>query len=87
MLIQAKQLLHLPVESVAGIRLGEISGFDIDIELHTVSRYLVKTSYLPRPFATELVVSPKEVVSITAEKMVVEDGVVPAANAVPTPAS
>ncbi len=86
MVIPAKQLLHLRVETESGEHLGEVSGFDVDIDQHLVMRYLVKSSHLPKPFATELVISRAEVKSITAEKMIVEDGAVPAANVAAAPA-
>lgn len=86
MQISLKQLLHLPVETKNGSKLGEICGINFDAERHLVVSYAVKAAYLPRPFASELLIAPSQVLSITTEKMVVIDMAIPASEAAPTPA-
>ncbi len=85
-IISLKKLLHLPVETESGTKLGTIAGAEIDVEQHVVMRYVVKSSALPKPLANELLISPSQVISVTKEKMVVEDGAAPPAAAVVTPA-
>lgn len=87
MKILAKQLLHLPVETQSGMRLGEIDDMEMDIDQHNVLRYVVRPAFVPRPFAKELIITPTEVVSITAVKMIVKDGVVPVGDTVPSAAA
>ncbi len=81
-----KKILHLPVETHSGIKLGTVSGAEIDVEQHVVMRYVVKSSHLPRPLASELLIAPSQVINITEEKMIVEDAAAPPVAAVITPA-
>lgn len=72
--LQAKKILNLPVLTQSGKELGKISGFDVDPESQTVIRYYVKSSrFIAELFSRELIVAATQVVSLTEEKMVVED--------------
>lgn len=74
MRIREKNLLHLPVFTQSGKGLGKVVGFDLNTETHVVTTYYIKTHrLLSRPFGSELVVAPSQVIKITKEKMVVED--------------
>jgi sporulation protein YlmC with PRC-barrel domain len=86
MQLSHRQLLHLPVETKSGARLGVVASFEIDSEQQVVTRYTVRTAPLPKFLADELIIAPSQVVSITNEKMVVEDGVMPVAATDATPA-
>lgn len=71
-----KTLLKLPVETESGDALGRVAGFEFDAESHVVLRWRVR----PRGLASRVLTSPllvarEQVVSIDAEKMVVEDAV------------
>lgn len=76
MRISSEDLLNLPVESQSGQRLGRISGFDVDTESHRVMRYYVKTGLIRGLWHQQLLIDPVQVVSISKEKMVVEDGAI-----------
>ena len=70
-------LIGLPVETKLGLSVGKISDIELEAEGHRVSSYLVKTSkVLPGFLSRELAINPRQVVSLTDEKMVVDDNVV-----------
>ena len=87
MQLSHKQLIHLSVETESGTRLGSIVEVVLDSEQHVVVRYVVRSGPLPRPLAAELLVAPAQVVSLSNEKMVVEDNLAPSvlAAVAPTP--
>ncbi|HTK60516.1 MAG TPA: hypothetical protein VL283_04945 [Candidatus Baltobacteraceae bacterium] len=71
-----KTLLRLPVETKSGTRLGRVVGFEFDAETHAILRYRVRpkglaAAMLKRP----LLVAREQVLSIDAEKMIVDDNV------------
>ncbi|MBI2098857.1 PRC-barrel domain-containing protein [Candidatus Uhrbacteria bacterium] len=68
MLIPFRDLKKLPVYTRSGIFLGKIVGFELEAEAHLVRVYFVRKILGP-----ELAISREQVVSITAEKMTVED--------------
>lgn len=74
MLISDKQLLGLSVVTESGTDLGSVSGFDINVDSHSVWRYHVRSHHLIRRiFGGELLISYTEVISISEDKMVVSD--------------
>ncbi|MBI4276765.1 PRC-barrel domain-containing protein [Candidatus Uhrbacteria bacterium] len=76
MFITAQKCLGLPVETERGQKLGKVTDFEIDVESHLVQKYHVKSGGLIRGlFEDTLLIDRSEVVSITQEKMTVEDGV------------
>ena len=76
MRISSDDLLNLPVESQSGQHLGRISGLDVDIDAHRITRYRVKTGLIKGLWHQQLLIDPAQVISISKEKMVVEDGAV-----------
>lgn len=76
MRISSEDLLNLPVESQAGQRLGRISSVDVDTDSHLITHYHVKTGLIKGLWHQQLLISPAQVVSISKEKMVVEDNAV-----------
>lgn len=75
--ISDKQLFGLPVETESGTPLGKVQGFHMDAEHHAVVQYIVKNSNpLKDFFNRELLVAPSQVLSISEQKMVVDDSVV-----------
>lgn len=72
-----RQLLGVPVITQSGQPLGSVTGFECDIEHHTIETYLVSTSPLiTRLFGLQrrtLAVARSQVISITAEVMTVHD--------------
>lgn len=74
MKLQAKKIIHLPVFTQSGKELGRISDFEVEEESQKVIRYYVKSHHLiAELFAKELIVNVSQVISITKEKMIVED--------------
>ena len=86
MMIALEKLLHLPVETETGTKLGTIVSVVIDIETHGVQHYIVKPSFLPRLLSQELMISPHQVLAIKEEKMIVEDAILKDPATAPTPA-
>jgi sporulation protein YlmC with PRC-barrel domain len=76
MQLSCRQIVGLPVETRSGLRLGVVASLEIDAEQQAVARYLVRPALLPRLLARRLVVNAAQVVSLTDEKLVVEDGLV-----------
>lgn len=74
MLIMIKKLLNLPVITQSGSKLGGVRDIEIDIESHLVRTYHVGHKL---PGMEKHLIAPSQVVSITAEKMIVKDGVMP----------
>lgn len=72
-----RQLVGLPVVTQSGQQLGSVTGFECDIEHHTIETYLVSTSPLiTRLFGLQrrtLAVARTQVIAITAEAMIVHD--------------
>lgn len=81
MRLSKSQLLHLPVETRSGRQLGKIEDFVVDAASQTVVQYHVKsTTFVPGLFEQKLLVGRDEVISLTNEKMIVEDSAVEAAR-------
>jgi len=75
MLISSSDLINLPVYTKSGRHLGRVASFDINIDTNLVAAYYVKTGLMKGLWLQQLCVSPKQVVSITKDKMIVEDNV------------
>lgn len=73
MLINDKQIIGLTVETQSGQHLGKISGFNLESETQTIYQYEVKPSGLNKIFSHQLLVHQKQVISLTKEKMIVDD--------------
>lgn len=72
MLVGLKNLLHLPVETKSGSKLGKVVEINLDTDGHLVREYIVRPAlFSQRTF----LIRPVQVVAVTAEKMIVEDGV------------
>lgn len=78
MLISSKNLLGLPVFTKLGQELGKISGFDLDIDTQSITKYYVKKHSILAELLGErdLLIDQSQVVSISKEKMIVEDSVI-----------
>lgn len=74
--IDEKKLLKLPAETKSGTKLGRVVGFDFDCESQAVLRWRVRPKGLASRVLTHpLLISREQVLSITAEKIIVEDNV------------
>ncbi|MFA6588396.1 MAG: PRC-barrel domain-containing protein [Patescibacteria group bacterium] len=66
-----EQLKGLPVATVSGIKVGQVAGLIFDPESHEIVQYEVKQGL---GFSHRvLLVSKNQVISLTAEKMLIED--------------
>ena len=76
MLISSHNLLNLPVYTKSNINLGKVTSFDIDTNTHSITKYHVKSNGLLENIIhnKELVIDQSQVISVTNEKMAVEDG-------------
>lgn len=71
------QLKKLSVETKSGEVLGHVGDLVMDVDGHTIVQYEVKSSMLS---TKKYMISREQVISITEEKMIVEDAVVGAAE-------
>ena len=72
MFINVKRLIHLPVFTESGTKLGKIFDVSLDAETHAVREYLVR--HLPFGGHT-YIIKPAQVIRITAERVVVDDAI------------
>ena len=75
--ISSEDLMGLPVYTQSGDHLGKIVSFDLDLESNAVSRYYVKAGPIKDLFQDQLIIDDSQVISITKEKMVVDDTTTP----------
>lgn len=81
MIMTWKHLRNLSVETQSGERLGRVVDAELDAETHTIITYLVRPSRIAQQFVrSELRIHRSQVVSLTSERMVVEDAARPAAT-------
>lgn len=89
MKILSSDLINLPVYTQSGQNLGRVDSIEVDVEDQTIVNYRVKTGLIKGLWHQQLVIHSSQVISITKEKMTVEDNVgkKPAADLVATPAT
>ena len=75
MKILSSDLINLPVYTQSGQHLGRVDSFEVDIEAYTIIKYNVRTGLIKGLWHQQLVIDPSQVISISKEKMVVEDNV------------
>ncbi len=69
-----KQIIGLPVETQSGTALGRVRGFVLDADRGIIAQYVVKSANpLRELFGKELLIAASQVITLTAEKMVVDD--------------
>ncbi len=76
MFINLKALISLPVFTESGARLGRVREVELDTVAHSVRKYIIASGLLG---GTRYLVSPVQIKSVTAEKMVVDNTVTPVA--------
>jgi sporulation protein YlmC with PRC-barrel domain len=88
MSLKKNDLLNLPVYTQSGQHLGRICDFEFDPVAQAVVKYYVRSTGLIKELLhKELLINREQVVSISPEKMVVDDGVIPAGEAKKAPSS
>lgn len=74
MLLDIKDILNLPVETQSGVRLGKVENVSIEVETQSAYQYQIKPAGISHLFdAAGLLIHRDQVLSISKEKMVVED--------------
>lgn len=63
---------NLPVETASGAPVGKLVGVELDSESHRVAFYQVRRRRIV-PSGPDLLIAPTQVVSLSNERMVVED--------------
>ena len=76
--MHSSDVLHVPVYTQLGTYLGRVSSFDVDVVTHQITSYHVRTGLIKGLWYQELLIAPRQVISLTEEKMVVEDTAIPA---------
>lgn len=77
MLINSADLIGLKVETESGKYLGRIQSCDLEVDTQSVRFYYIKPTLLEGGvFTDELKIHGRQVVAITADKMIVVDNVV-----------
>lgn len=72
-----KDLINLPVFTQSGQKLGQISEVEIDPMTGQILKYFIKSNNLIKKFLEkELIINRSQVISLSQEKMVVEDSVI-----------
>jgi sporulation protein YlmC with PRC-barrel domain len=81
MILKKNDLINLPVYTRSNQHLGRVADFEVDPQTQQIVRYEVKSGgIIGDLLSKELLVSREQVVSISPEKMVVEDTAVPYAE-------
>ena len=77
-LINHANLIGLPVVTESGERIGVVRSFDIDIDAHTINRYIVKSGGIVATFSgrEDVLIHASQVVRITEKEMTVRDAVI-----------
>jgi len=74
MMIDEKTLLGLPVVTQSGQSVGKVRGFQLDAASHAIVQYAVRRHGLLNDLLpNNLIVHQNQVLSLTNEKMIVED--------------
>jgi sporulation protein YlmC with PRC-barrel domain len=75
-IINGKNLIGLPVETVLGKKLGKVFDFELEIDSQSILKYFVKGNILKDLFISELIIHRSQVISINDKKMIVKDNVI-----------
>lgn len=73
MLLDYKDLINLPVETQSHQNLGKVAGLVLDADGQNIYQYRVKPSGLGGLFSHELLIHRQQVISVTADKLIVDD--------------
>lgn len=73
MYINHQKLMHLPVFTESGEKLGQIHDIEIDVETHHIRKYIIGPRFLGKE---TYLVTPAQIKSISSEKIVVEDTII-----------
>ncbi len=82
MILTTKDLINLPVETKSGRLIGRVSDFEIETDSGLVTKFYVRQGNLIGGLLGRdlLIIGRNQVLSISKEKMVVEDGLIKEKN-------
>lgn len=75
MLLLLPQIKNLPVFTKSQVKLGNIIDLEVDTDSQSVLRYFVQRGQILGRLQEPLIIHRSQVISLTLEKMVVEDNV------------
>lgn len=75
MKISSNDLINLPVYTQSGKHLGKVASFEIDTDAGKLENFHVKTGLIEGLWHEQLIINSNQVIEITAEKMIVKDGI------------
>lgn len=88
MILARKQLIHLPVQTASGQKIGRVQDVELDEQTHEVLHYHVIQGdiVIPGFSGTTLLVAPSQVVELTDQRMLVDDALISDPAVAPEPA-
>lgn len=76
MRLSLRDLHNLPVETPSGASIGRLVDVEIDVDEQTIRTYHVRSrTLIPGLFGQKLLIDRSQVVSLTKEKLIVDDAV------------
>lgn len=75
-MMRVKHLLRLSVVTAGGVDLGRVVDVVVDTGAHTIVQYEVRGKALTPWFGKTFLIAAKQVLEITEDRLVVEDGAV-----------
>lgn len=77
MLLLAKKIINLPVETKSGVFLGKVINFAIDINIQSITEYYIKPdSVLTDLIRGKLIINRGQIIEMTDKKIIVDDLVI-----------
>lgn len=76
MTLTSKQIVSLPVFTELGVKIGKVAFLEFNEKEHLIEKYAIKTSGLMQLIPTIILVSPKQIIEINSEQVVVEDNII-----------
>lgn len=74
MILKKQDIINLPVYTQSGNHLGKVADFELSTSSHLIERYIIRSGLIVGGILQkDLLISPSQVISITQEKMIVED--------------
>lgn len=73
MIISHQKLIHMPVYTQSGVKLGHIYDLEIDVETHHIRKYLIGPRFIGKE---TYLVTPAQILDITKDKIIVEDTII-----------
>lgn len=77
MILKKQEIINLPVYTQSDDHLGKVVDFELSTDSHSIQKYIIKSGLIVGGILQhEMLISPDQVISITSEKMIVEDALI-----------